>query len=271
MVKFFYNSIIIIILIYIIIVIFVYIFQRNLLYHPNVKNFAGFEINKINFSYQRLKIINEDKIELIAWLHEKDLIKKKTLIFFHGNAGHLDNRNYKLNELSKFDINFIILAWRGFSGNKGSPNEQGLYQDANSVIKWLINKGVKEENIILYGESLGTGVAVEVSQNKNFAGIILEAPYTSMVELAKKYYPFLPVRLLLKDKFETIKKVKNLKSPVLIMHGGADRIVPFYMGRKIFDEIETKKFAYFPKYDHHMMTYNSELKFELNKFIKTLN
>ena len=108
------------------------------------------------------------------------LDRKKNFNFFHGNAGQLNNRNYKLNEFSKLDINFIILAWRGFNGNEGSPSEQGLYQDANSVIKWIKNKGVKEENIILYGESLGTGVAIEVGQNKNFSGIILEAPYTSM-------------------------------------------------------------------------------------------
>jgi len=271
MIKFFYNSIIISLVIYVIIILFVYFFQRNLLYHPNVKNFSGYQIDNINFSYKEVKIINDDKIELIAWLHQKDLIKKKTLIFFHGNAGQLNNRNYKLNEFSKLDINFIILAWRGFNGNEGSPSEQGLYQDANSVIKWIKNKGVKEENIILYGESLGTGVAIEVGQNKNFSGIILEAPYTSMVELAKKYYPFLPVRLLLKDKFESIKKIKNLKSPVLVMHGGADQIVPFNMGKKIFDEIKTKKYGYFPKFDRHMMTYNSELKIELDKFIKTLN
>ena len=82
------------------------------------------------------------------------------------------------------DVNFLIIAWRGFSGNEGKPTEQGLYQDANSAMEWLKSKGVKEEQLILYGESLGTGIATEVAQNKNLAGIILESPYTSMTELA---------------------------------------------------------------------------------------
>ena len=106
----------------------------------------------------------------------------KTILFLHGNAGTLENRIYKINHFKDVDVNFLIIAWRGFSGNKGKPSEKGLYEDAKSAIKWLKNKGIKEENIIIYGESLGTGVAVEIAQNKNFAGIILESPFTSMVE-----------------------------------------------------------------------------------------
>ena len=105
------------------------------------------------------------------------------------------------------NINFLLLAWRGFSGNKGKPTEQGLYQDARSAVKWLINEGVIEENIVIYGESLGTGVATEIAQNKNFAGVILESPFTSMIDLGKKYYPIFPVKLLLKDKYESEKKI----------------------------------------------------------------
>ena len=118
----------------------------------------------------------------------------------------------KLNELSKFDVNFLIVAYRGFSGNQGKPSEQGLYEDARSTLDWLKIKGVKEKNLILYGESLGTAVAIETAQNKDLAGIILESPFTSMVELAQKYYPVLPVKYLLKDKYETIKKLPNINS-----------------------------------------------------------
>ena len=104
----------------------------------------------------------------------------------------------KLNELSKFDVNFLIVAYRGFSGNQGKPSEQGLYEDARSTLDWLKIKGVKEKNLILYGESLGTAIAIETAQNKDLAGIILESPFTSMVELAQKYYPVLPVKFLIK-------------------------------------------------------------------------
>ena len=165
----------------------------------------------------------------------------------------------------------MIISWRGFSGNKGSPTEQGLYNDAKSAVEWLEKNNIKKNKIILYGESLGTGVAVEVGQNQDFAGIILESPYTSIVDAAKIYYPYLPVDLILKDKYLSLKKIKNINSPVLLMHGGADIIIPIAMGKKLFNEIQSKKYGYFPQSDRHMMTYNSELKFELQKFIKTLN
>jgi len=166
------------------------------------------------------------------------------------------------------DINFLIIAWRGFSGNEGKPTEQGLYQDANSAMEWLKSKGVKEEQLILYGESLGTGIATEVAQNKNLAGIILESPYTSMTELAGKYYPLLPVKFLLKDRYESIKKIKNIRSPILIMHGGLDPIVPFQMGVQLYEAANEPKFKYFITNDDHMMRYDQNLTQQLKAFIE---
>ena len=133
------------------------------------------------------------------------------------------------------EINFLLISWRGFNGNDGKPTEQGLYLDAKSAIKWLSNKGIGEEKIIIYGESLGSGVATEISQNKNFAGVILESPFTSMIDAGKSRYPIFPISLLLKDRYESDKKIKNIKSPILIMHGEADKIVPFRMGKKLYE------------------------------------
>ena len=145
------------------------------------------------------------------------------------------------------NINFLIIAWRGFSGNEGKPTEKGLYEDARSAVRWLKSNGVGENNIIIYGESLGTGVATEIAQNKNFAGVILESPFTSMVDAGKDKYPYLPVKLLLKDKYESDQKIKNIKSPVLIMHGKVDNIVPFHMGEKMYELANEPKYSYFPK------------------------
>ena len=124
---------------------------------------------------------------------------------------------------------------------------------------------------ILYGESLGTAVAIEIGQNKNFAGMILESPFTSMVEMGKKYYPFFPVQLLLKDRYESINKIKNINFPVLVMHGKKDKIVPFYMGEKIYNLANMPKFKYFNDTDDHMMNFNDNLINEIGLFIKTLN
>jgi fermentation-respiration switch protein FrsA (DUF1100 family) len=265
--KFFYIFLLLGLITYLIILTYIYLFQRNLLYHPLDNDYQG---DAINFDYNEIFIQNNEGIKLKAWLHEKDLINKKTIIFFHGNAGNLKNRNYKLNELSKFDINFLIIAYRGFSGNQGKPSEQGLYEDARSALDWLKIKGVKEKNFILYGESLGTAVAIETAQGKDLAGIILESPFTSMVELAQKYYPFLPVKFLLKDRYETIKKLPNINSPLLVLHGKLDSIVPFSMGKKLFDEANEPKFKYFIDNDDHMMRYDQKLLDEIKKFISDI-
>ena len=143
--------------------------------------------------------------------------------------------------------------------------------DGESAINWLQNKGIEEENIIIYGESLGTGIATQISQNKNFAGLVLETPFTSMVEAAKNFYPYIPVGFILKDKYKNDEKIKNIKIPVLIMHGEADQIVPFWMGKKIFNLANDPKYSYFTKYDDHMMEYDDKLVLALKSFVDSLN
>ena len=118
---------------------------------------------------------------------------------------------------------------------------------------------------------MGTGIATEIAQNKNFAGVILESPFTSMIDAGKTKYPYLPVRFLLKDKYENNKKIKNIHSPILIMHGKVDNIVPFYMGEKMYELANEPKYYYFSEYDDHMMEYNEKLLTELKAFINSLN
>ena len=262
------QFILIIFFIYFFVLVFLYLFQRNLLYHPNENNYSG---DKILVDIKKVKISTSDNIELIGWYHKKNLKDFNTLIYFHGNAGSLENRIHKLNHFENMNINFLIIAWRGFSGNDGKPSEQGLYEDGKSAIDWLKQKGVPEKNIILYGESLGTGVATQLAQNKKFAGVILETPFTSMIDAAKIFYPYIPVNLLLKDKFENYKKIKNINSPILVMHGEKDQIVPFSMGKKIYEIANEPKYSHFTKYDNHMMEYDERLVFALKSFFKSLN
>ena len=139
-----------IILAYLSIILFVYFNQRNLLYHPSENNYLN---DKINFNYKEIFIETSENIKLKSWFIEKDLEKFKTILFFHGNAGNLFNRVYKLNELNKLDLNILIISWRGFSGNEGRPTEKNLYHDAEEAIKWLKEQGLDNKNIILYGAS----------------------------------------------------------------------------------------------------------------------
>tara|TARA_B100000787_G_scaffold162988_1_gene144234 strand:+ start:190 stop:1008 length:819 start_codon:yes stop_codon:yes gene_type:complete len=262
------KILIVIFIIYFFILTFLYFFQRNLLYHPSENNYFA---DDLTVQIEEVKIETSDGIKLLGWFHKKNLKIFKTIIFFHGNAGSLNNRIHKINHFKNIDVNFLIIAWRGFSGNQGKPSEKGLYLDGKSAIEWLNKKGVKNEDIILYGESLGTAVATHLSQNNNFAGVILESPFTSMIGAAKNVYPYFPIRFLLKDKYESDKKIKNIKSPILIMHGEADKIVPFWMGKKIYELANEPKYSYFPKKDNHMMEYNEKMVVILREYLKSLN
>ena len=262
--KYIYILITSAIVIYLILLTLIYINQRKLLYLPSENNYLD---DPINFTYNEFFIEVDKDVKIKSWLIEKDLKKYKTILFLHGNAGNLFNRSYKLNRLNELNLNVLIISWRSFSGNPGKPNETNLYGDAKKAVKWLNERGVETKNIILYGESLGTGVAVEIGQTNKFNSIILESPYTSMIKAAKIYYPYLPVKFLLKDKYDSEKKIKNIKTPILIMHGKKDNIVPFYMGKKLFETAnEPKKFLQIEE-DDHMLSFNDNLLLEIKNFI----
>ena len=253
------------ILIYLIILSVIYFTQRSLMYHPNENNYL--DENKLNHKIEKIKIPSD--YELTSWYFKKNE-SFKTLLFFHGNAGSLENRIYKLNDLSKLNLNYLIVAYRGFSGNKGNPTEEGLYKDARAAKYWLNLNNISDQDIIVYGESLGTAVAIDLAKDHKFAGVILESPFTSMIKLSGKYYPWAPTRLLLKDKYETDKKIKKVFSPLLVLHGRKDNIVPFEMGEQIFKLANNPKYNYFIDNDDHMMDFNEELINSIKSFILSL-
>jgi len=265
--KYFYLAVSSVVLAYFIIILFVYFYQRNLLYHPSENNYLN---DKITFNYEEIFIETDEKIKLKSWFIKKDLDNFKTILIFHGNAGNLFNRVYKLNELNKLDVNILLISWRGFSGNKGKPTEKNLYHDAEEAVKWLNNRGAISKNIILYGESLGTGVATELGTSNAFGGIILESPFTSIANAAKIYYPYLPVNIILKDRYDSIGKIKNITTPILIMHGKKDNIVPQKMGLELYEKANQPKFSYFPENDDHMMEYNDNLLNSIKLFINKI-
>ena len=265
--KYFYLAVSSVVLAYFIIILFVYFYQRNLLYHPSENNYLN---DKITFNYEEIFIETDKNINLKSWFIKKDLNRFKTILIFHGNAGNLFNRVYKLNELNKLDVNILLISWRGFSGNKGKSTEKNLYHDAEEAVKWLNNRGAISKNIILYGESLGTGVATELGTSNAFGGIILESPFTSIANAAKIYYPYLPVNIILKDRYNSIGKIKNITTPVLIMHGKKDNIVPQKMGLELYEKANQPKFSYFPENDDHMMEYNDNLLNSIKLFINKI-
>lgn len=178
-------------------------------------------------------LITPDGEKLIAW-YGKAKPGEPTLLYFHGNGGALEYRSASIRRYLNRGRGIFMLSYRGFSGSTGLPSEVANVADAKLAYDALVNEGVNPRDIILYGESLGTGVAAQVALDKKVSGVILDSPFTSMVELAEQFYPWLPVRFLLKDRYESMHHIRDVHAPVFVVHGEADDVVPVAMGRRVF-------------------------------------
>ncbi len=165
--------------------------------------------------------------------------KPATLVVFHGNAGHRGHRDgwlYLLRDAT--DASICIFDYRGYGGSEGSPTEAGLYRDGEAVLAWLRERGAPPP--ILVGESLGSGVAVELATRQTPLGVILQSPFTSCVDVAQATYFFLPVDWLMKDRYDNLAKIDDVKCPILLVHGRDDRIVPFRMSEQLHRQVTNR-------------------------------
>jgi len=230
--------------IYVAVTVFMYAFQRNMLYYPGAPKPTRVQSRVADM--KEIPITTEDGLELFAWYAPAKDSAKPTVVLFHGNAGTLGDRGPKARMFLDHGYGMMLLEYRGYSGNPGAPTEQGLYADGRAALGYLRAQGVEDGQIVLYGESLGTGVvtamALEAQQSdKPVAALILEAPFTSTVDVGASHYPFLPVRLLMKDRFESHTRIGALHVPLLIVHGEKDRIVPVKFGKRLFDAANAPK------------------------------
>tara|TARA_Y100000590_G_scaffold466143_1_gene640571 strand:- start:779 stop:1582 length:804 start_codon:yes stop_codon:yes gene_type:complete len=211
-----------------------YLLQRRILFNTSGKpqNPSYYGLDKIN----EVQIITQDGISLLSW-YFKGLDSKPILIYFHGNSFDIGERAYRIKKYIEKGFSILLISWRGFSGNKGKPNEKNLYLDGEAAIKWVLNNLKFQLNdLIIYGESLGTGVAVELGTRYKFCSIVLEAPFTSIPDIAKLRYKIFPTKFLVKDKFNNLDKIKKIKSPLLIISGKKDEIIPHNHSQILYNE-----------------------------------
>lgn len=221
--------------VYVALVSVMIIFQRSLLYVPNTAKLsppAGVEI---------VQTTTDDTLNLTHWLRPSAHTSRGIIIYFHGNGGHMGDRIMAFPNLHKNGFDLLVTGYRGYAGNAGSPSEDGLYRDAESVMAWALSR---YETVILFGESLGTGVAVEMATRypDRVSAMILESPYTSIPDMVVVHYPFVPfAQFLVRDKFSTIHKVGALKMPIMVAVAGDDRVIPPTNSRKVYDETAAPK------------------------------
>jgi pimeloyl-ACP methyl ester carboxylesterase len=212
-------------ILYIAALVALYTMQRNLLF---VRGREEWTTPPIGFSERIVR--EKDGTRLRIWESQAPQGSKPTIVFFYGNAGTLSDYA-DIGEALRGDGYGVVLAsYRGFSGNPGAPSEAGLFADARAILAALPRD---HGPIVLWGQSLGSGVAAQMASEGRGAGLILLSPYTAVVDLAAVRYPLFPVRLLDRDPFDTMALVPKIRMPVLIMHGTDDHTVPFAMGERL--------------------------------------
>ena len=236
---------------YVLIMLGMFVFQRSLLY-PAGKGIQPFE--HYGFSRgQEIRMTSSDGLSLQAWYFSSVGNDKPTIAYFHGNAGHLGDRIDKIRAYIDAGFGLLALSYRGYGLSEGKASEQGLYIDARAALDYLQQEHhLSGDMLILYGESLGTGVAVQMATERPSRAVVLEAPYTSIVARASEMYPWLPVPLLLKDTFQSIDKIANIHAPLLIFHNSGDNVVPQHHGRALFEAAMEPKRAVWPVSDAHI-------------------
>jgi uncharacterized protein len=214
-----------------------YVTQRSMMYFPETLHTTPAQAGLP--SAQEVTLTASDGVKSIAW-HVPPRGDRPVILYFHGNGGSLRYRVDRFSKLLADGIGLVALEYRGYGGSNGSPTEAGLIADGEAAYAFAAAR-YPVKDLVLWGESLGSGIAVPLAAEKPVGRVILEAPFTSAAAVAAGRYWYLPVRLLMKDQFRSDEQIGKVTAPVLILHGSRDRVVPFAMGEQLFEATKAPK------------------------------
>ncbi|MCH8321186.1 MAG: alpha/beta hydrolase [Acidobacteria bacterium] len=199
---------------------------------------------ELGLPYEDITFTTEDGVRLNGWFIPSP-VGVLTLLWFHGNAGNISHRLDNIRLLhEKVKIHIFIWDYRGYGRSEGSVSEKGTYKDATAALKYLRSrKDLDPKKFVFYGRSLGAAVAVDLAVRDEPLALIIETAFTSIREMAKLAFPFLPIGPFLRTRYDTLEKIRQVQGPLLILHGDQDDIVPYAQGKRIFDAApEPKEF-----------------------------
>jgi fermentation-respiration switch protein FrsA (DUF1100 family) len=233
---------------YALIVAAMYVFQRSLVFptRPEYSTpaHAGFP------EAQEHLLETSDGERVVTWLCPPADERRPLFLMFLGNGDNLGIIAPRLRDMTADGSGVLAVAYRGYSGSTGAPSEAGLSEDAETAYRFAASV-VPPRRVVLFGYSLGSGVAVPLATRHEIGALVLFAPFSSAVSIAVRDYPFIPVRLLMKDQFRSIEVVGKVKVPILMLHGERDPVVPIASGRELYAAApEPKRFHALPEADH---------------------
>jgi fermentation-respiration switch protein FrsA (DUF1100 family) len=209
-----------------------YVAQRSMMYFPDTAHATPAQAGLPEAA--EVTLTASDGVRSVAWHVPPRDDTRPVILYFHGNGGALSYRVQRFRKLIGDGVGLVALEYRGFGGNDGSPSEYGLIADGEAAYAFAAAR-YPARQLVLWGESLGTGVAVQLAAEKPVGRVILEAPFTSAAAVASARYWYLPVRLLMKDQYRSDESIGKIAAPVLILHGAHDHVVPFAMGERMFE------------------------------------
>jgi fermentation-respiration switch protein FrsA (DUF1100 family) len=226
--------------------------QRQLMYFPlrNVPTPASLGLSDI----EEVTFETADGLRLAGWFFPIAGAPHPTVLVFNGNAGNRAYRASLATALRRRGFQVLLFDYRGFGGNLGTPTESGLAADARGARDYLLGRrDVDAAHVIYFGESLGTAVAVELATQYQPAALILRSPFTSMADIGQHHYWWLPVRWLIRDRFASLERIGQVRSPLLVIAGDRDRIVPTEYSRRLYEAATAspKTFLSIPGADHN--------------------
>ena len=227
----------------------VYFAQRGLMYFPDRTHTAPAAIGLPEAKEE--KLVTADGETIIVWHIPPRDNTQPVVVYFHGNGGALNLRKERFARLALQGFGVIGVSYRGYGGSTGTPTEEGLIADGIAAYEFAA-KLYSPARVALWGESLGTGVAIAVASEAPVAKLVLETPFTSAADVGAAIYFFLPVRLLMKDQFRSDLRIARVTAPILILHGERDSVVPIRFGERLYAMIPgTKKFVRIAAGEHY--------------------
>lgn len=212
--------------------------QQNMMYIPSTQRMAPADAGLLGV--EEITLATESNVELTSWFARPGP-DRPTVLFFHGNAGAVSHRAYRFRDMMAQGYGVFVLGYPGYGGNAGEPSEANFNEAAQIAYDYLRESGIESGDIVIYGESIGSGVAVQLAAKVPAKGLILEAPMSSAVDVAREHYPYLLAGLFLRDSYRSVDYIENIDMPLLVIHGDQDAIIPLRLGKALVDHARGPK------------------------------
>ena len=249
--------------------IFVYLryYEKKQIYFPS-RDIMVTPLD-LGMGYEDVFFNTQDGLKLHAWFVPAQN-PKATLLFCHGNAGNISHRVDVIQIFQKLNLNVLIFDYRGYGKSQGVPGEQGLYKDAQAAYDYLAkHKDVRAEKIVIYGKSIGANVAINLAADMKTNILIADSGFTSAYEMGKRLFPFLPIKWIITIKYDALEKIKQVRAAKLIIHSPDDELIPFDMGRRLFETANQPKQFFQAQGTHNegILIYAQEYRQKIDEFL----